>query len=362
MASGVAALTISNLPPGMNNFIIVYSGDSTYGSFSGNAGSIIVNKAQNSTALTAITNNGEETLTATVTVAAPGSGTPTGAVQFVDTVTGNAVGTATVAGGTESIAISVTTDPIVAVYSGDANFSGSTSPGVSAIAAVNAASYGIGYAPGEIVTVFGTALTTQTLSASLPLPAILGGIAATVTDSAGIARPAVLFYVSPTQISFLIPMGTANGTATITVTTANATFINIVNVTNSAPGLFTANANGSGPLAAQVVSVTPGSLQTYTDTAALSGGTFVNSPIAFTPAADSFYLLLYGTGFDNGKVVTVTINGATYTPTYAGPQETFAGLDQINVLLPASLAGQGTVSVTITVDGTAANTGTIAFQ
>jgi uncharacterized protein (TIGR03437 family) len=83
-----------------------------------------------------------------------------------------------------------------------------------------------------------------------------------------------------------------------------------------------------------------------------------------TPAADSFYLILYGTGFDSGTVssVVVTINGKTYTPAFVGPQGGFAGLDQINVLLPASLAGSGTVNVSISVNGTVSNTGTITFQ
>jgi uncharacterized protein (TIGR03437 family) len=133
-------------------------------------------------------------------------------------------------------------------------------------------------------------------------------------------------------------------------------------VTNSAPGLFTANDSGTGPLAAQVVSVTPGGTQTYTNTAALNGQAFVNTPISLTPAGNTFFLLLYGTGIRFGSVITVTINGVTYTPAFAGAQGVYAGLDQINVLLPASLAGTGAVSVTVTVDGTMTNAGTIAFQ
>jgi len=36
---------------------------------------------------------------------------------------------------------------------------------------------------------------------------------------------------------------------------------------------------------------------------------------------------------------------------YAGKQPEFAGLDQINAELPRSLAGAGTVTVLVTVDG-----------
>jgi len=361
LVNGVATLTLT-LPVGVNNFTVVYSGDANYGSSSGNGSSVTVNKAQILATLTANTNNGQETLTAIIAVVAPGSGTPTGTVQFIDTVTGKVVGTATLAGGMASITIPVTTDPIMAVYSGDGNFATSASTNVSAIAVVNAASYAIDFAQDEIVTVFGTALTTQTLTATLPLPVTLGGVSVMVTDSAGTARPAELFYVSAGQIAFMIPPGTATGTATVTVTTASATFTATITVTNSAPGVFTANDSGAGPLSAQVVSVAPGGAQTYTDTATLNGQTFVNAPISLTPAGDTFYLLLYGTGIRFGSVITVSINGTTYTPAYAGAQGTYAGLDQINILLPASLAGSGMVNVTVTVDGQVSNLGTIAFQ
>jgi len=362
LAGGTATLTLSNLPPGVNNITVVYSGDANYGSFSGNGGSVTVSMAQTLATLTANTNNGLETLTATVAVVAPGGGTPTGTVKFIDTVTGKVVGTATLAGGMATITIPVTTDPIMAVYSGDGNFATSGTVNVSAIAVVNSASYAIDFSQDEIVTVFGSGLTTQTVTATLPLQTTLGGVSVMVTDSAGTARPAVLFYVSATQIAFMIPAGTANGTATVAVSTASGTSTATITVTNSAPGLFTANDSGAGPLAAQVVSVAAGGAQTYTNTAALNGQSFVNAPIALTPAGNTFFLLLYGTGIRFGSAITVTINGTTYTPTYAGAQGTYAGLDQINVLLPASLAGSGTVTVTVTVDGTLTNAGTITFQ
>ncbi len=130
----------------------------------------------------------------------------------------------------------------------------------------------------------------------------------------------------------------------------------------STAGIFTANANGQGPLAAQVVSVRPTFQQQYTNTASLNGATFINAPISFMPPQYSFYLLLYGTGFDNAKTVSVTINNRVFTPSYFGSQGIYAGLDQINVPLPADLAGTGPVNVSITVDGQISNLGTITFQ
>lgn len=72
--------------------------------------------------------NQSVTLTATVTVQAPGSGTPTGTVTFKDGST--TLGTGTVGSGTATISTSsltVGTHSITAVYGGDSNSLGSTS-------------------------------------------------------------------------------------------------------------------------------------------------------------------------------------------------------------------------------------------
>jgi hypothetical protein len=72
-------------------------------------------------------------MTASVSVIAPGTGTRTGTVMFEDggvTITGCAAQAVSAAGTAVCVAAFATTGahPITAVYSGDANFSGSTSP------------------------------------------------------------------------------------------------------------------------------------------------------------------------------------------------------------------------------------------
>jgi uncharacterized protein (TIGR03437 family) len=52
----------------------------------------------------------------------------------------------------------------------------------------------------------------------------------------------------------------------------------------------------------------------------------------------------------------VTINGVIVPVQYAGAQPSFPGLDQVNVLLPASLSGTGNANVVLTVDGQVSNT------
>ena len=75
--------------------------------------------------------------------------------------------------------------------------------------------------------------------------------------------------------------------------------------------------------------------------------------------------MLYGTGIRNRTAlsdVTVQIGGQSLPAAYAGAAPTFAGLDQVNVLLPNSLAGTGTVNLSVNVAGTASNALTVTFQ
>ena len=47
---------------------------------------------------------------------------------------------------------------------------------------------------------------------------------------------------------------------------------------------------------------------------------------------------------------------------YAGAQPTYEGLDQVNFQIPPSLAGQGTVSLALTVDNASSNSLTLTFK
>jgi hypothetical protein len=72
------------------------------------------------------------TFNATITAIAPGKGTPTGTVAFYNGIT--ALGTASFGSGKATLKTSTLasgTYTITAVYSGDAHFSGSTSPALS---------------------------------------------------------------------------------------------------------------------------------------------------------------------------------------------------------------------------------------
>jgi uncharacterized protein (TIGR03437 family) len=59
--------------------------------------------------------------------------------------------------------------------------------------------------------------------------------------------------------------------------------------------------------------------------------------------------------------VTCTVGGVAVPVQFAGAQGQYPGFDQVNVQLPASLKGQGTADVVLTVDGRISNAVQIAI-
>src|SRR5258708_1694107 len=97
--------------------------------------------------------------------------------------------------------------------------------GNTGLSVVSAPSYSSGtLAADSIATAFGAGLATSTQAATGgALPTGLAGTSVDVIDSTGYARPAPLFYISPTQVNFQIPAGTASGTAAIVITGSDGT-------------------------------------------------------------------------------------------------------------------------------------------
>lgn len=93
-----------------------------------------------------------------------------------------------------------------------------------AVAVFNAAGSATGVAPVSIASAFGKQIGTSTdVAGSLPLSTTLEGLSVSVTDSAKVQRMAPLFYVSPNQINFVVPDGTASGMATVTIMNGDTT-------------------------------------------------------------------------------------------------------------------------------------------
>jgi len=103
----------------------------------------------------------------------------------------------------------------------------------------NAASGQQAYAPGMILSVYGAGLgdLAQTATA-IPLPVMLSGLDAWLSNTGGSAALAPLYYVSPDQVNLQIPYSITPGPATLMVrgpwgyTTVGLT------VSQSAPGIF----------------------------------------------------------------------------------------------------------------------------
>lgn len=235
--------------------------------------------------------------------------------------------------------------------------------GSAALAAVSAASFrGTELASDTIASAFGQNLATANASATTtPLPTSLAGSTVRVRDSVGTERLAPLFFVSAGQINFLVPTGTALGTATITVTNSNgATAAGTINITSVAPGLFAANANGQGVAAAVAFRVRGDGSQSFEAATRLDTATnrFVSVPIDLGAASDQVFAVLFGTGIRHRSslaAVTAQVGGTPAQVQSAGAQGG-AGVDQINVLLPRTLIGRGEVDIVLTVDGKTANT------
>ncbi|MGH9854938.1 MAG: IPT/TIG domain-containing protein, partial [Blastocatellia bacterium] len=239
-----------------------------------------------------------------------------------------------------------------------------TNPTGASVTTVSAASFqGQALASESIVAAFGANLATGLgVASGLPLPTALLGTTVRVRDSFGMERFAPLFFVAPAQVNFLMPAGTVNGAATITITSGNNSIsVGTVQIASVAPGLFSANADGRGVAAGVVSRVRANSSQSYEPISQFDQALnqFVAIPIALGPPTDQVFLILYGTGirFHSGPpAVTASIGGVNVEVLYAGHVIGLAGLDQVNLSLPRSLIGRGEVDVVITVDGKTANT------
>jgi uncharacterized protein (TIGR03437 family) len=223
--------------------------------------------------------------------------------------------------------------PILAVFFG--LISTSLAQGLRIVNAASLSSVSV--SPGSIITIFGSQLTTGTASATNAQtpPTSLGGVTVTIGGSS-----AALFYVSPTQINALVNSATPTGAQTVTISSsANGTHTGSVTIdTNAAPGLFSFSGTGTR------------------DGAILNAVTFLLGDFSTQTAGSPTYLALFATGLNASVTPVVTVGGVAATVTFFGASPCCAGLQQINVKLPDSVAGAGRVPVTVTSNGQTSNT------
>jgi hypothetical protein len=174
LSGGTASFSTSALAVTTNHPInVIYQGDGNFSASGSNSIMQTVNQAGTSTAVTSSTNptvfGQSTTFTATVSASSPGSGTPTGTVEFDDS--GVSIGSGTLSGGSATFStssLSVGNHTITASYSGDFNFSASTSAAITQT--VNQGDTSSGLTTSVNPTVTGQA-TTFTLTVSAVSPA-----------------------------------------------------------------------------------------------------------------------------------------------------------------------------------------------
>jgi len=224
---------------------------------------------------------------------------------------------------------------------------------------VSAASFTAGGAPEAIAAAFGADFATGT-EVTAGATQVLG-VSVRVRDSAGAERTAPLFLVSPAQINYLIPAGTAIGLAFVTVVSGGGVIAaGTIEIAGVAPSLFTANSTGQGLPAAQVFRRRSSGAESVEAVATYDSAQnrFVAVPVDTGAEGDAVFLILYGTGIrfrSDLANIRVMIGGVESEVIYAGAAPGFIGLDQVNARIGRALAGRGDVDVVLTVDAKPAN-------
>jgi uncharacterized protein (TIGR03437 family) len=238
----------------------------------------------------------------------------------------------------------------------------SSSPSITANGVVNGASFAPGIVPGSWATIKGSHLsaTTDTWDKFIVngnLPTVVDGVSVTVGGA-----PAYVYYVSPSQINFIVP-GDISGPKPVTVkNSAGTSAAETVTVNSFGPAFFPWPDN-------QVVATR----QDFS--IAAKNGTFAGTTT--TPAKPGDTIILWGTGF--GSTIPAappgieTASSATYNtstlPTIdidkvpakvfgAALAPGFAGLYQVAIEVPSSL-GNGNWPIVATIGGVSSPNGMV---
>ena len=216
-------------------------------------------------------------------------------------------------------------------------------------------------APDSIVAAYGSGLATGTFAASGSPTTTLGGTTVTITDSGGVSVAAPIFFVSSTLVNYAAPASLALGAATVMVKAGDGTsHSGPVTVADVQPAVFTLNA--AGLVAADIIRFTDAGQVNENVYALDASNNIIAAPVDVSK--DQVYLALFATGVRRApqSLVTVSIGGVNAPVSFAGAQGSYPGFDQVNVQLPASLAGRGDVPVVLSVGSNHANTARITFK
>jgi uncharacterized protein (TIGR03437 family) len=214
-------------------------------------------------------------------------------------------------------------------------FSGSA-PYLNPTGVVNAASsapFTAGIAPGELLTLYGTGLADSLVVApQIPFPTTLGNVQVMINGTA-----APIYYVSPTQVSAIVPYEISGTIADVQVITdSNPSNIVSTYINQTSVGVFSVPPGGIGNGAVlhqsgQLVTAANPAVVGETVSVYLTGLGAV-SPTIPDGAAGPVSTLSQAT-----NAITADINGTTATVSYSGLAPQLAGLYQVNLTIPTGL-------------------------
>lgn len=234
-----------------------------------------------------------------------------------------------------------------------------TAAGAPPLSAVNAASFSAqALAPASLATVYGDGLSVEAGASPSGL---------TMIDASGRGHSPAVLYASANQMNIVVPAEIATGPATLVAERGEGVLAYArIDIRPVAPGAFSAASTGHGPAAALVRVVRPdGTQSSQLVSDCTPAGGCRTTPVDLGPEGSVAVLELYGTGIRGRtslEAVTCTVGGLAAPVLYAGAQGGFAGLDQVNVVLPRSLAGGGLLDIGLSVNGIAANSVQISVR
>lgn len=223
-------------------------------------------------------------------------------------------------------------------------------PSIGSGGIINGATFQAGAAPGAIISIFGQDMATTTAEATTrPLPTEISGTRVLANNV-----PAPLFFVSPLQINAQVPFeAPAGSTVNVAVRVAGQSSPpEPLQIAATAPGIFTIPAVGTGQGAVliantDVIVAATGSIPGRTSRPArpgefvsiFCGGLGQTIPPLASGAP--------GNAEPTVEMPTLTIGGQNATVSFSGAAPGFAGLYQINAIVPNLPAGDHEVLINI---------------